>query len=42
MARRSARGKYGPRGSSFTEIKAKEFAAQIEEEFGEIIDSQFN
>ena len=42
MARRSARRGYGPRGTSYTEMKAKDFADMIRKDMEETIDADLN
>jgi len=42
MAKRSARRGYGPRGTSYTEMKAKDFADMIRKDMGETIDADLN
>ena len=42
MARRAARRGYGPRGTSYTEMKAKDFADMIRKDMEETIDADLN
>ena len=42
MVRRSAKRGFGPRGTSFTEIKAKDFANIIKRDLNEEIDASLN
>ena len=42
MARRKAGKGYGPRGTSYTEMKAKDFAKMLEDDLGEQVDAQLN
>ena len=42
MAKRSARRGYGPRGTSYTEMKAKDFADMIRKDMEETIDADLN
>jgi len=42
MVRRSAKRGFGPRGTSFTEIKAKDFADLIKRDLNEEIDASLN